>query len=264
MYDLVKYSPILPSIVLTSCPVIFLSAPTSINLWLNLSISFLPVAIVSTNSSACCPDNLPWLIAKSLNFFTASGANSAAPSFVLIPDFNKEVISWDITSGSNFNPAFSVPFLIRLAKSSILVAISAPKEISPLVLPILSLNTLKLSSSGKAPFAVKESITLLVAVTIGLAFKKAVSPAFKAVFAADPTKPIPPATIGDSTPIFNLFNNLLEASSLPSNPSVLSNSVGPPIKSPRLPISSSVTIVSAAADPNAPPNTFLPASDRLK
>ena len=163
------------------------------------------------------------MIAKSLNFFTASGASSVTPSFVLTPDFNKEVMLSEITSGSNFNPAFSVPFLIRPAKSSILLAISAPKEISPLVLPKLSLNTLKLSSSGKAPFAVKESIILLVALTIGLAFRKAVSPAFIAVFAADPTRPTPPAIIGDSTPIFNLFNNLLEASSLPSNPSVLSN-----------------------------------------
>ena len=61
----------------------------------------------------------------------------------------------------------------------------------------------------------------------------------------------------DSVPNFNLFNNLLPASSRPSD-SVVSNAVGPSKKSPNVPISStSATNVSPAAPPNTPAANLL-------
>ena len=68
---------------------------------------------------------------------------------------------------------------------------------------------------------------------------------------APPSKPVKRAP---SVPNFNLFNNSVDGSySVPSNP--LSNSVGPPIKSPNVPASSTSPTKIPSATPPAPAPT---------
>ena len=122
------------------------------------------------------------------------------------------------------------------------------------LLPIVSLSNLK-NVGGFLPRALKEAPTLSSILSIASSDASIFLPLFAIAFIVVPIPPIKPVNKAPSVPNLTLFTkSLVTLSSL-----LLSNSVGPPTKSPKVPMVST----SATKTPSATPLPNVPAPKAL-